>query len=95
MEAEINGMRAEINGLVEILESRSDTKQSSLRTLQLYRRSFVESVEECQDSDAVEDAEIRALYNENLRSAHQRYVRMLMKVLGMPLAQEVPASLLV
>jgi hypothetical protein len=88
MEAELSGMRAEINGLVDKLEGQTDIKPSRgvLKTLQLYQRGFVESADEWRTSDT--EDELHAMYCENLRSAHKRYVRLLMSTLKIPLPEE-------
>jgi hypothetical protein len=84
VEARIDGMRAEINGLVEQLPAIFTPSQRS--QLALFRKQFLASIDEVREE---EDEGVRTLLQTQLENAHARYTRALMRVAGIPFQQDI------
>ena len=85
--AQLVGMRAEINGLVGLLEKRNDVKKSTLRLLQICQRRFVESAQEW-ENDEKTHVELSDMLRDAVFTSYKRYHKMLMKTLGFQVEEE-------
>ena len=79
-------MRSEINGLVEMVELRTDIPKSALKLLQMHKKWFIESVAEWREAES--DEVCSSMCKDEVRTTHKKYINTLMKTLGLPVEEE-------